>query len=131
SATIGGLTAGLLGVTVFDVLNGAPFTLPEKFISQGALLVTPDSASKVLTGIYGATLPFDWAKMSKALHPTDWDPQTLLNPIDPKEYYAGIAQDQYKLNSAWDSADIASVRSQYSAAFKSGPLFEFKSSLVA
>ncbi|MDT4893198.1 MAG: ribose transport system substrate-binding protein [Pseudonocardiales bacterium] len=131
SATIGGLTAGLLGVTVFDVLNGAPFDLPEKFISQGALLVTPDSASKVLTSIYGAKLPFDWAKMSKALHPTDWDPQTLLNPIDPKQYYAGVPQSQYKLNSAWDSADIAKTRSQYAAAFKSGPLFEFKSSLVA
>ncbi|MER7002817.1 sugar ABC transporter substrate-binding protein [Dactylosporangium sp. NPDC000555] len=131
SATIGGLTAGLLGVTVFDVINGAKFELPERFLSQGALLVTPDSADKVLNTIYANQLPFDWAKMSKTLHPDNWDPQTLLNPIDPRELYAGVPQEQYKLNSAWDTADIAAVRSTYAAAFKSGPLFEYKSALVA
>lgn len=131
SATIGGLTAGLLGVTTFDVLNGVKFSLPERFMAQGALLVDPDSASKVLSTIYANKLPFDWAKMSRALNPDSWDPQTILNPIDPKQYYAGVPQTQYQLNSAWDSADIAGVRSTYSAAFKSGPLFEFKSKLVA
>ncbi|MCW2493969.1 MAG: putative transporter substrate-binding protein [Frankiales bacterium] len=131
SATVGGLSAGILGVTVFDVLNGVKLALPETFLSQGALLVTPDMADKVLSTVYAKTLPFDWAKMSKALHPTDWDPQTLLNPIDPKEYYAGVPQDQYQLNSAWDNADIAGVRASYAAAFKSGPLFDYKSKLVA
>lgn len=131
SATIGGLTAGLLGVTVFDMINGAKFSLPERFISQGALLVTPNNASQVMKEIYSGPLPFDWAKMSKALHPTDWDPQTLLNPIDPNEYYAGVPQTQYKLNPAWASADIAGVRSTYASQFKSGPLFPYKSALVA
>lgn len=131
SATIGGLTAGLLGITAFDALNGVDFTLPERFISQGALLVNPDNAGKVLSSIYGAKLPFDWALMSRALHPDDWDPQTMLNPIDPKEYYAGVPQKEYKLNSAWDSADIAGVRTKYADAFKAGPLFEYKSQLVA
>ncbi|WP_395111180.1 sugar ABC transporter substrate-binding protein [Actinomadura sp. SCN-SB] len=131
SATIGGLTAGLLGITVFDVLNGVELSLPERFLSQGALLVTPDIAQKVLDTVYAGKLPFNWTKMSKALHPNDWDPQTLLNPIDPKEFYAGVPQDQYKLNPAWASADIGKVRADYAAAFKSGPLFEFKSKLVA
>jgi ribose transport system substrate-binding protein len=131
SATIGGLTAGLLGITAFDALNGVKFELPEKFISQGALLVTPDSADAVLTSIYGAKLPFDWAKMSRAIHPDDWDPQTLLNPIDPREYYKGVPQTQYKLNSAWESADIAKVRTTYNTQFKSGPLFKYKKDLVA
>jgi ribose transport system substrate-binding protein len=131
SATIGGLTAALLGITVFDVLNGVKFELPETFLSQGALLVTPDTAGKVLSTIYADKLPFDWPKMSKALHPNDWDPQTLLNPIDPKQFYAGVPQDQYKLNSAWDSADISKIRTEYADAFKSGPLFEYKKVLVA
>jgi ribose transport system substrate-binding protein len=131
SATIGGLTAGLLGVTAFDALNGVDFSLPERFMAQGALLVTPDSAGKVLSSIYGKQLPFDWAKMSQAMNPDSWDPQTILNPIDPKEYYQGVPQDQYKLNSAWDKADIDGVRAKYASAFKSGPLFEFSSSLVA
>ncbi len=131
SATIGGLTAGLLGVTTFDALNGVEFSLPERFMAQGALLVNPDSAETVLSTIYGKTLPFDWIAMSRALNPDSWDPQTVLNPIDPKEYYAGVPQDQYQLNSAWDDADIAGVRATYEAAFASGPLFEFKSDLVA
>ncbi|MBC7630909.1 sugar ABC transporter substrate-binding protein [Aeromicrobium sp.] len=131
SATVGGLTAGLLGVATFDVLNGVKFSLPEKFIAQGALLVNPDSADKVLKSIYQKELPFDWAKMSQALNPDSWDPQTLLNPIDPNDYYAGVKQDQYKLNAAWDEADIEGVRAKYDAAFKTGPLFEFKSDLVA
>lgn len=131
SATVGGLSAGILGVTVFDAINGVKFSLPETFMSQGALLVTPDLANKVLSSVYADTLPFDWAKMSRTLHPTDWDPQTMLNPIDPKEYYAGVPQDQYKLNSAWDNADITGVRATYAAAFKSGPLLAYKDSLVA
>ena len=94
-------------------------------------MVTPDSADAVLTSIYGAKLPFDWAKMSRAIHPDDWDPQTLLNPLDPREYYKGVPQTQYKLNSAWGSADIAKVRSTYDAQFKSGPLFKYKKDLVA
>ena len=105
SATVGGLTAGILGVTIFDQLNGVDLSLPERFLSQGALLVTPEIADDVLKTVYAPTLPFDWAKMSKALHPDDWDPQTVLNPIDPREYYAGVSQDQYTLNSAWNSAD--------------------------
>ncbi|CUR59872.1 ABC transporter substrate-binding protein [metagenome] len=131
SATIGGLTAGILGITTFDVLNGVEFSLPETFMAQGALLVNPDSASKVLGSIYQDELPFDWALMSKALSGDAWDPQTVLTPIDPNEYYAGVAQDEYTLNAAWADADIAGVKATYDAAFKSGPLFEFKSDLVA
>jgi ribose transport system substrate-binding protein len=131
SATVGGLTAGLLGVTTFDVLNGVELSLPERFLAQGALLVNPESAETVLGSIYQEELPFDWAKMSRALNPDSWDPQTVLNPIDPNEYYAGVPQDEYELNAAWDSADIEGVRATYDAAFKSGPLFEFKSDLVA
>ncbi len=131
SATVGGLTAGLLGVTTFDVLNGVKFDLPEQFLAQGALLVNPDTATKVLSSIYQQILPFDWAKMSRALNPDSWDPQTLLNPIDPNEYYARVPQEQYKLNSAWKSADITGVRAKYDKAFKTGPLFEYKSDLIA
>lgn len=131
SATIGGLTAGLLAVTIFDALNGVSFSLPERFIAQGALMVDHSNASDVLTNIYGAQLPFDWTKMSKALSKDAWDPQTLLVPIDPNEYFAGLPQTEYKLNSAWGSADIAGVATTYASAFKSGPLFQYKDKLVA
>ncbi len=131
SATIGGLTAGLLAVTIFDALNGVEFSLPERFLAQGALMVDKSIASDVLSSIYGAQLPFDWKKMSMALSKDAWDPQTLLVPIDPKEYFAGLPQDQYTLNSAWGSADLQSVATKYTDAFKSGPLFQYKAKLVA
>lgn len=133
SATIGGLTAGLLGVAVFDALNGVELSLPERFMFQAAVLVTPDFADDFYDNIYQGDLPFDWAKMSKALHPDDWDPQTLLNPIVPGEFWADAAPGEYELNSEWDSQDstIESVRAEYDTAFASGPLLPYKDSMVA
>jgi ribose transport system substrate-binding protein len=133
SASIGGLTAAIVGVAVFDAMNGVKLSLPERFMFQGAVPVMADSASTFLTSVYGATLPFNWELMSQALHPKDWDPQTLLNPIDPTTFFEGQTPGAYQLNSAWASAagDIATVQQKYSAAFKSGPLFPYKAQMVA
>ena len=103
SATIGGLTAALLGVAVFDVLNGVEFSLPERFMYQGAVLVQQDFAQEFLDNIYGGNLPFDWELMSQALHPDDWDPQTLLQPIVPADFFAGAEPGDVTINSAWDA----------------------------
>jgi len=132
SATIGGLSGGLLAVAVFDALNGVKLTLPETFMYQGALLVTPDIAGDVLKNIYGATLPFDWAKMSRAINPTGWDPQTNLIPINPKDFFAGATPGADKLNPAWDAAigTIPDVTKTYADAFKTGPLFPYKTTMV-
>jgi len=132
SATIGGLTGGLLAVGVFDALNGIEFALPERFLFQGAVLVDPSSADAMLKSVYTAPLPFDWAKMSRALHPSDWDPQTLLTPIDPKDFFAGATPGQYQLNQAWAQAEstIPKVKQDLADHFKSGPLFPFKSQMV-
>jgi ribose transport system substrate-binding protein len=132
SATVGGLSGGLLAVAVFDAINGVKFTLPETFMYQGALLVTPDIAQDVLTNIYGTKLPFDWAKMSRVLTPTGWDPQTNLTPINPNDFFAGQTPGADKLNPAWDAAiaTIPAVTKTYSDAFKTGPLFKYKTTMV-
>ncbi|WP_459800271.1 sugar ABC transporter substrate-binding protein [Herbidospora sp. RD11066] len=130
SATVGGLTAGLLGIAVFDALNGIEFTLPERFLAQGAVMVDPENASQVLSSVYKKELPFDWAKMSRALNPDSWDPQTLLTPIDPKPYFEGFPQEDYRLNPAWEKVDFADATAKYKDAFKSGPLMAFKDALV-
>jgi ribose transport system substrate-binding protein len=133
SATIGGLTSAIVGIAVFDALNGVQFPLPARFVFQGAVMVTEDTAQQFLDSVYGPTLPFDWEKMSQALHPDDWDPQTLLNPIDPATFFEGMTPDQYQLNSAWEqaSSEITTVATTYKDAFKSGPLFDYKGTMVA
>ena len=40
SATIGGLTSAIVGIAVFDALNGVQFPLPARFVFQGAVMVT-------------------------------------------------------------------------------------------
>ena len=133
SATIGGLTAALLGIAVFDALNGVEFSLPERFMYQGAVLVQQDFAQEFLDNIYGGNLPFDWELMSQALHPDDWDPQTLLQPIVPADFFAGAEAGDVTINSAWDAEtdNIASVAADYDARFVSGPLVAYKDSMVA
>jgi ribose transport system substrate-binding protein len=132
SATVGGLSGGLLAVAVFDAINGKKFTLPETFMYQGALLVTPDIAGDVLKNIYGDVLPFDWEKMSQVLHPTDWDPQTNLIPINAKDFFSTATPGADKLNPAWDAAiaTIPAVTKTYADAFKTGPLFPYKATMV-
>lgn len=133
SATIGGLTAALLGIAVFDAVNGVEFSLPERFMYQGAVLVNNSFAQEFLDNIYTGDLPFDWEKMSRALHPDDWDPQTLLQPIVPSEFFANAEPGDVTLNSAWDAeaANIETVAADYSERFASGPLVAYKDSMVA
>jgi ribose transport system substrate-binding protein len=133
SATIGGLTAGLLGIAVFDALNGVELSLPERFMHQGAVLVKQDFAAEFLENVYSGDLPFDWELMSRALHPDDWDPQTLLKPIVPSEFFANREAGEYELNPAWEAEtdNIATVTADYDARFASGPLFAYKESMVA
>lgn len=132
SATTPGLSAALAAVSLFDAVNGVKLTLPESFLFQGAILVNADNAPDLNKKLYAGALPFDWEKMSRALHPDDWDPQTLLTPIVPQDFFADAPRGDYQLNSAWDNVDskIASVKADYAARFKSGPLLQYKSAMV-
>jgi ribose transport system substrate-binding protein len=131
SVTTPGLSAALAAVSLFDAVNGIELNLPERFLFQGAVLATQENANDLLTKIYGKTLTFDWARMSQTLHPKDWDPQTLLTPIDPKKFFQGAAG-PYTLNPAWDAAadQIPQVAKDYGARFTSGPLLQYKQAMV-
>ena len=41
----------------------------------GAQLVTKENVDKVINFLAGDKPPFDYKKMSRVLHPDDWDPQ--------------------------------------------------------
>ena len=49
---------------------------------------TAANADSISAKIYEAKeLPFDWVKMSRTLHPADWDPQNEIVPIDPSAHW--------------------------------------------
>lgn len=135
SVTLGGLTGGIVGVATFDALNGVKRSLASRMMFQEALMVQQDIAQAVYNKIYAASeLPFDWAKMSRALHPNDWDPQCRLTPINPSTFFAGSPHNGYNLNSAYSAStfasDLSSTTAEYVSHYKSGPLLDWASSAV-
>lgn len=135
SVTLGGLTGGIVGVAVFDALNGVRRPLASRMMFQEALMVQQDIAQAVYDKIYAAKeLPFDWAKMSQALHPKDWDPQCRLTPINPTTFFAGSPHNGYSLNAAYSSStfssDLSTTTAEYTARYKSGPLLAWQSSAI-
>jgi ribose transport system substrate-binding protein len=135
SVTLGGLTGGTVGVAVFDALNGVKRPLASRMMFQEALMVQENIAQEVYDKIYKAKeLPFDWVKMSQALHPHDWDPQCRLTPIDPNAFFAGQPHAGYSLNSAYSAgsfkSELKQVTEQYKSQYKSGPLQQWESGAV-
>lgn len=135
SVTLGGLTGGIVGVAVFDALNGVKRPLASRMLFQEALMVQQDIAQEVYDKIYAASaLPFDWAKMSQALHPSDWDPQCRLTPINPSTFFAGSPHNGYNLNAAYSAStfasELASTAAEYVSHYKSGPLLAWQSSAI-
>ena len=77
-------------------------------------------------------LPFDYEKMSKALHPDDWDPQNSMVPMDMEDYWARDKKPAgYELPTAWVKAkkngELEKVAAEYKKAFTSDPWAEVRS----
>jgi len=75
-------------VVVFDYINGWRPSLPERMmIFGGYILDTPAAAKKYKELNSGSASPYDFLKMSKVLHPDDWNPQNLLIPLVPEDHW--------------------------------------------
>jgi ribose transport system substrate-binding protein len=86
------LAGGISVVRQFDALNGFVPKTTERMMYMGQITLTPDNVATYKKAIYGAgKLPFDWKKMSRVLHPKDFDTVNLLSPLEPsffwKHYY--------------------------------------------
>jgi ribose transport system substrate-binding protein len=130
-ATLGGYQAALCAVWVFDALNGWKQSLPERMMYTESVLITKQNAQALYEKVYAQPeLPFDWVKMSKTLHPKDWDPQALVTPINPMTHWKGRKVGKYKLNPAYKksiaSGEFTKVTAIYKAHYKSGPFKEFE-----
>jgi ribose transport system substrate-binding protein len=117
--------AGFAAVLLFDCLRGYKPKLPERLIYTGSVTATAANAASIASKIYEAKeLPFDWVKMSRTMHPDDWDPQNKIIPIDPSIHW-GTQSGKDKLNpayaaSSWQS-ELDEVTKLYANRYKSGP----------
>jgi ribose transport system substrate-binding protein len=121
--SLGYWIAGYAVVNVFDALNGWKPSTPERLMASGGILITQDNVADLKAKIYDASKPFDWALMSRTMHPKDWDPQFDVQPVDPNVLWAAFPKDR-PLNAAWNgSADAIKGQQQtYQQHYKTGPL---------
>ena len=121
AAYMPGWQAGYAMVRAYDVMRGWKPTPMERMMFTGAVLVTQANVAQYEAAIYGgAKLPFDWKKMSRVLHPDDWDPQNAIWPMDVEalwNYALDKKPEGYALPEAYRAAlangELESIRQLY------------------
>lgn len=84
--------AGLFTSRLYDVLNGWQPRAPERMQNWKSLIVTAENVDGYIARHVenGDVLPFDYRRMSKVLHPEDWDPQAQVTPLDIDHEWNGF-----------------------------------------
>src|ERR1700733_75721 len=115
-------------VAVFDYLNGWRPSVPERMMIFGGYIIdTPEAAKKYQEVVDGPKSPYDFLKMSKVLHPDDWNPQNLLIPLPPDEHWSWRVPkpSNYELPKAYAEArekgEFDRVTKLYAERFSSDP----------
>lgn len=82
----------MMTTRLYDVMNGWKPRAPERMMHWGSKMMTLENVDTYLERYVhnGDLLPFDYRKMSKVIHPQDWDPQDLLTPLDMDVEWEGI-----------------------------------------
>lgn len=114
-------------VRAFDAANGVKFSAPERMMWTGGLVIDKTNVDAYRAKFYGEKLDIDFTKMSKFLHPDDWDPGNVLTPIDMDKMWEGQKKPSgfaypapYK--AAKDSGEFDRVAQEYKARVKN-PIF--------
>ncbi len=117
--------AGYALVRAYDVIQGFVPSPAERMMYTGGTLVTKDNVGGLKTFLAGedGKLPFDWRKMSRTLHPEDWDPQNVVWPVDAADMWAPYDKPAgYELPAEYLNAvangELDSVRATYEAQYK-------------
>jgi ribose transport system substrate-binding protein len=116
-------------VKLFDALNGVKLTTPETLLTSRGIVLTPDNVDTWRKVMYENPKPFNWTKMSRFLHPKDWDTQFWVRPADPEVFWKGEPP-TLKLNPVWKklraSGEIKKAQALYASHYKSGPVHRLK-----
>jgi ribose transport system substrate-binding protein len=81
---------GYMVVRNFDVRNGVQLDPVEHMLYQDSLVLDTKESAQEYKTIAAKANAFDWAKMSRHLHPDDWDTQVALAPMDPDQFFGKI-----------------------------------------
>ncbi|MDQ0475298.1 sugar ABC transporter substrate-binding protein [Labrys wisconsinensis] len=92
SANSPAYAAALFAARIYDVTHGWQPRAPERLLNWRSLTATKANISGYLARFVDnkGVKPFDYRKLSKVLHPSDWDPQADVYPIDIDKHWAGI-----------------------------------------
>lgn len=120
---------GYSTAVVFDYLNGWRPSVPERMMYFGGFVLdSPAAAREYQRLVYGAKQPYNWLRMSKVLHPNDWNPGNLMVPIHPARHWAfrNNKPGSYRLPKEYAQAEkngeFERVTKLYAKRFSSDPL---------
>lgn len=115
SANIPAFFGAMFTARLFDVMHGWKPRAAERMLYWHSVTTTKANVDIYLDRYVhnGGVEPFDYRLMSKVLHPTDWDPQAEVFPLDIDAEWAGIPKPQgwtypkayleAKTNGEWDA----------------------------
>jgi ribose transport system substrate-binding protein len=126
----GPLLNGMGTVMAWDVLHGYKPDIAERMMFMACYVIdTGESAQLYKKLMYGGggKFPYDWQKMSRVLHPDDWEAQSTWGCIEPDKFWAWRESEKpagYKASAAYSSADFAKVNALWASHAGTDPLAE-------
>ena len=125
SANVPQYMGALLTTRLYDVMNGWVPRAAERLMNWRSVTMTKDNVDAYLARYVdgGDVEPFDYKKMSKVLHPSDWDPQAEVFPMDIELEWGGIAKpDGWNHPQAYtasrESGEAEAVKKEYAEHYK-------------
>jgi ABC-type sugar transport system substrate-binding protein len=125
SANVPQYMGAFLTTRLFDVLNGWTPRASERLMSWRSVTMTKDNVDGYLERYVnnGAVEPFDYKRMSKVVHPDDWDPQAEVFPMDIDVEWGGIDKPQgwtypEAYTKAREGGEAEAVRKEYADHYK-------------
>jgi ABC-type sugar transport system substrate-binding protein len=112
--------AGYAVVRAYDAARGYKPAPGETMTFTGTTLVDKSNARTCLDLM---NEPYDWRKMSRILHPDDWDPQNSVTAINPLDIWANAKKPGgYEFPSAYqdaiDNGDLDTLDGEYDSHLK-------------
>ena len=125
SANSPAYAAGLFAGRIYDVTHGWQPRASERLLNWRSLTTTKENVAGYLKRFVDndGVKPFDYRRISKVLHPDDWDPQAEVYPLDIDKHWEGIAKPEgwtypKAYTDARSSGEFERVRAEYADHYK-------------
>jgi len=125
SANVPAYMGAFLTARLYDVLNGWQPKAAERLLNWRSVTTTKDNVDAYIARYVDndGVEPFDYELLSKVKHPTDWDPQAEVFPLDIELEWGGIPKpDGWTVPAAyaaaWSNGEADAVRAEYRDHYK-------------